>query len=84
MACAAEAVQLLSVNILPRVKVVDLSAASVMRSLAGAESRGIRGGAVHDFLHLATARKARARKLYTLNIRHSSAASSQMPCWRKA
>ena len=67
---AAEAVQLLTVSILPRVKVVDLSAPAVLRSLATAESRGIRGGAVHDFLHLAAARKARARRLYTLNTRH--------------
>ncbi len=67
---ATEAVQLLTVNILPRVKVVDLSAAAVLRSLTTSESRGIRGGAVHDFLHLASARKARARKLYTLNTRH--------------
>jgi predicted nucleic acid-binding protein len=67
---ATEAVQLLTVNILPRVKVVDLTASSALRSLAAAESRGIRGGAVHDYLHLVAARKARARKLYTLNTRH--------------
>ena len=67
---ATEAVQLLTVNILPRVKVVDLPAAAVLRGLATAESRGIRGGAVHDFLHLLAARKARARKFYTLNTRH--------------
>lgn len=65
---ATQAVQLLTVNILPRVKIVDLSAAAVLRSLATAESRGIRGGAVHDVLHLIAARKARARKLYTLNF----------------
>ncbi len=67
---APDALQLLTVNIRPRVKVVDLSATAILRSLASAESRGIRGGAVHDFLHLTAARKARARKLYTLNTRH--------------
>jgi len=37
---------------------------------------GIRGGAAHDFLHLAAGRKARARKLYTLNTRHFTAQRS--------
>lgn len=67
---ALEAVQLLTVNILPRVKVVDLSAPAILRWLAEAETRGVRGGAIHDLLHLAAAKKARARRLYTLNMSH--------------
>jgi hypothetical protein len=33
-----------------------------------AESRGVRGGAIFDYLHLVAARKAKVQKLYTLNV----------------
>jgi hypothetical protein len=34
------------------------------------EARGVRGGAVFDYLHLAAARKAKAARFYTLNVSH--------------
>ena len=40
-----------------------------VHALAECQSRGIRGGAVHDWLHLAAARKAGAKVLYTLDPR---------------
>lgn len=64
------AVKLIEVNILPRVSITDLTAAEVLRALRETESRGIRGGSIHDYLHLATARKVKAARLYTLNPRH--------------
>ncbi|MEM9080446.1 MAG: hypothetical protein AAGC74_07145 [Verrucomicrobiota bacterium] len=35
-----------------------------------AESRGVRGGAIFDYLHLVAARKVGADRLVTLNLRH--------------
>jgi predicted nucleic acid-binding protein len=35
-----------------------------------AEPRGVRGGAIFDYLHLVTARHHRAERLYTLNSSH--------------
>lgn len=35
-----------------------------------AESRGVRGGAIYDYLHLAAARHYGIEKFYTLNLSH--------------
>ena len=35
-----------------------------------AEFRGVRGGAVFDYLHLVTAPRHRAQRIYTLNSSH--------------
>ena len=40
-----------------------------MAALNECEARGVRGGAVYDWLHLAAARKAGAEVLYTLDTR---------------
>ena len=32
------------------------------------QSRGVRGGAIHDYLHLVAARKVGAQRFYTLNV----------------
>jgi predicted nucleic acid-binding protein len=67
------AARLIEVNLLPRLSLSDLSPAEVMRALRESEARGVRGGAIHDFLHLAAARKANATRLYSLNVRHFQA-----------
>jgi len=33
-----------------------------------AQNRGVRGGGIYDYLHLAAARKAKAGRIYTLNL----------------
>ena len=65
---AAQAAQLIEVGILPFVEGVNLTAREYLAAMREAESRGVRGGAIHDYLHLLAARKAGAVKLYTLNI----------------
>lgn len=67
---AATATRLIEVNLLPRVKFVELTPGAVVTALKESERRGIRGGAIHDYLHLAAARKAKAETLYTLNLSH--------------
>ena len=66
---AEDAAGLLRDSILPFVEPVLLSASEIVTALEEAESRGVRGGAVHDYLHLVAARKSRAARIYTLNTR---------------
>lgn len=46
-----------------------------MTALRACEERGVRGGAVYDWLHLAAARKAGATRLITLDARDFQAIS---------
>jgi predicted nucleic acid-binding protein len=64
------ALQLLRESVLPYVKTVTLTERDVMAALAEAQARGVRGGAVYDYLHLVAARKAGAEALVTLDLRH--------------
>jgi predicted nucleic acid-binding protein len=63
-----QAAQLIEVGVLPFVAGVNLTAREYLTAMREAESRGVRGGAIHDYLHLVAARKAGAGKLYTLNV----------------
>ncbi len=65
--------RLLKESVLPYVKTVTLAEREVMAALAQAQSRGVRGGAVYDYLHLTAARKAGAEALVTLDLKHFSA-----------
>ncbi len=60
--------EVLTVSVLPRVRPIGLSAAETIAAFAETEERGVRGGAIYDYLHLVAARKAGARKLYTLDL----------------
>lgn len=62
--------QQLSATIAPLLNVVSLTTDEILSAFADAESRGVRGGAIFDYLHLVAARKAGAHHLYTLNLRH--------------
>ena len=64
---------MIETEILPVVKVSSLTMVEGLRALKRAESRGVRGGAVYDYLHLVAARKAKAEELVTLNLRHFQA-----------
>jgi len=48
-------------------RVVTLDAEDVLEAQAQARARGVRGGAIYDYLHLVAARKAGAVALCTLN-----------------
>lgn len=63
------AAQLLAETILPRVRVIELGTSELLAALQQAKRRGVRGGAVYDFMHLVAARKAGVEKLYTVNVR---------------
>jgi predicted nucleic acid-binding protein len=65
---AALVTELLEDHFVPRLTVVTLTPAETLRAMREAEARGVRGGAIFDFLHLVAARKAKVRRLYTLNV----------------
>jgi len=65
--------RLIEVNLLPRLQIVDLDAKDIAKAIADCTSRGVRGGAIHDLLHLLAAKKAKASVLYTLNFSHFQA-----------
>ncbi len=66
---AAIAARLIEQSVLPYVQTQTLTGREMMAALAECESRGVRGGAVYDWLHLAAARKAGAESLITLDLR---------------
>jgi predicted nucleic acid-binding protein len=66
---AALAGRLIQQSVLPHVQVEVLSGPEMSVALAESEGRGVRGGAIYDWLHLAAARKAGAEALVTLNLR---------------
>jgi len=71
----AVAAALLGESVLPYVQIVTLSGKETMAALADCEGRGVRGGAVYDFLHLVAARKAGVERLLTLDVSHFQALS---------
>lgn len=66
---ASVATRLIEQSVLPFVHVQALSGRDTVAALAERESRGVRGGAVYDWLHLAAARKAGAEALVTPDVR---------------
>ena len=69
-----EASLLISRNVkTSRVKLVQFSADEILALLAEAHQRGIRGGSVYDYMHVAAARQSAATRIVTLNKRHFTA-----------
>jgi predicted nucleic acid-binding protein len=72
---AATAAQLIEQSVLPFVRVEVLTGKDLMAALGECAARGVRGGAIYDWLHLASARKAGAEALVTLDARDFQAVS---------
>jgi len=66
---AAEASKLLRHHLVPRINCVSLDGDAQLRAFDEAEARGVRGGAIYDFLHLVAAREAGAKRFFTLNLK---------------
>lgn len=67
------AAEILEEDFMPKLTVVTLTLAETLRAMHESESRGVRGGAIYDYLHLVAARQAKAQKLYTLNVSNFAA-----------
>src|ERR1700688_3677461 len=57
---ASTVAELLELHFIPRLTITTLTPAEMLRALREAESRGVRGGGIFDYLHLMAARKAKA------------------------
>ena len=66
----AVAAETIGASVLARVEVIQLTPGEMLRALHECQARGVRGGAIYDYLHLVAARKAKARRILTLNVRH--------------
>jgi predicted nucleic acid-binding protein len=65
---AAETSLLLQDWIVPRLAITTLSQVALLKAYAESSERGVRGGAIYDYLHLVAARQTGAAKFYTLNM----------------
>lgn len=65
---AADAAAILREQVAPRLHVRDLTMIEMLNAYEETTVRGIRGGAIYDYLHLVAARKAGAARFYTLNM----------------
>lgn len=65
---AETAAQFLDEHFIPLLEVVTLTPIEMLRAMRESPSRGVRDGAIFDYLHLVAARKAKAKRLYTLNL----------------
>jgi predicted nucleic acid-binding protein len=63
---ADSAVEFLS-DLVANLKFIDLSGAEILRALKHARQKGVRGGRVHDYLHVIAAEKSGAKKILTLD-----------------
>ena len=65
---ASEAAKMLRQQIAPKLSAIALNEAELLTAFEEAELRGVRGGAIYDYLHLVAARKTGAKRFYTLNL----------------
>jgi len=66
---ASQAAGVLKIQIVPLLQIISLTTTDLLKAYSESESRGIRGGAIYDYLHLFAARKAGAVEFHTLNYR---------------
>ena len=64
----SEAAKILREQVAPRLTAHVLTAAELLAAYEEAAQRGIRGGAIYDYLHLVAARQAGAARFYPLNL----------------
>ena len=64
---AEAAAKILRQQMAPRLRLRELSESELMEAFDESQRRGVRGGAIYDYLHLVAARKSGAKKFYTLN-----------------
>lgn len=66
----SDAARLILANLGDDTRVLGLPLQARLTAFHEAESRGVRGGAIYDYLHLVAARHHGMEQLYTLNLSH--------------
>ncbi len=67
---ATDVAKALRGSIRPRATLLQLPEDPLLQAFDSSEPRGVRGGAIFDYLHLATARYHQADRFYTINTSH--------------
>ena len=65
-----EADEIIGANVVERLRVIELPLSDYRAAMKGSQGVGARGGAIFDMLHLQAARRGRARRILTINVRH--------------
>ena len=65
-----DALKIMEANVVRRLEVMDLTLSDYRRAMQSSQSAGARGGAIYDMIHLQAARRCRAKRILTLNLRH--------------
>jgi predicted nucleic acid-binding protein len=65
-----EAHDLVEANVIDRLRVIDLTLSDYRAAMKTSQTVGARGGAIFDMLHLQAARRGRAQRILTINVRH--------------
>lgn len=71
-----DAARIIEQSLLPRFHVVELTTDDYRDAFKRVASAGLRSGIVYDALHLAAARKAECSRIYTYNLEHFRAIST--------
>ena len=66
----SDALRIIEANVLGRLEVLDLTLSDYRQAMQSSQEVGARGGAVYDMLHLQAARRCRASRILTINLRH--------------
>jgi predicted nucleic acid-binding protein len=65
-----EAEELVEANVAGRLRVVELTLSDYRAAMRASREVGARGGAIYDMLHLQAARRGKAERILTINVRH--------------
>jgi predicted nucleic acid-binding protein len=66
----AEALRILERDVLPWLDLTTLTGEEYLKTLRSCAAAGWAGGRIYDALHVAAARKASCRRIYTFNVGH--------------
>ncbi len=65
---AKQTAELIEGSLLPYLEMIVLSPKEMLSAMLECQARGVRGAAIFDYFHLVSARKAKADRLYTLDV----------------
>ena len=69
----AEAAEIIEHNISGRLAITEITTTDYRKAISDCHAVGARGGGIFDMLHLQAARRGKARRILTINVRHFQA-----------
>jgi predicted nucleic acid-binding protein len=65
-----QATELIETSVAARLEVMNLTLSDYRQAMKASHKVGARGGALYDMLHIEAARRCRANRILTINVRH--------------